>query len=272
MLVYKEWDRLCLEFSKKYICIRVDEIPNQPLNGSWISIKHDVETNVKKALKIAKIENKYNIRATYYIQSYLLLDNIKLLQSISDMGHEVSYHYDVLDSNQGSMSAAIEEFSEIVSSFKICGFEVCTVCPHGNPLMHRNGWSSNKDFFRNEEVINLYPNIFDVVVQAESVIKNEFKYISDAGYGWKLIGNIDSNDIVNSGDIEIAGIDSMLNLVSLNSKIIISSHPHRWSESYSSALFHLIMFKSIRFAARSLARIKFINKIMSKFYYLAKKI
>jgi hypothetical protein len=272
MLVYKEWDRLCLELSKKYTCIRVDEIPNQPKGGSWISIKHDVETNVKKALKIAKIENKYNIRATYYIQSYLLLDNIKLLQSISDMGHEVSYHYDVLDSNHGNIRAAIEEFSETVTSFKKYGFEVKTVCPHGNPLMHRNGWLSNKDFFRNEEVINLYPNIFDIVVQAKSVIKSEFKYISDAGFGWKLIGNIDSNDIVNSGDTDINSNDSMLNLISLNSKIIISSHPHRWSKGYFAAVFHLIIFKTIRFTVRLLARIKFLKKIMSKFYYLAKKI
>ena len=57
MFVYSEWDDFCLEVSNKYNCIRVDEIPNQPPNGAWISIKHDVENNVKKALKIAKIEN-----------------------------------------------------------------------------------------------------------------------------------------------------------------------------------------------------------------------
>ena len=56
MFVYSEWDKLCFEISSKYNCIRVDEIPSQPLDGAWISIKHDVETNVKKALKIAKIE------------------------------------------------------------------------------------------------------------------------------------------------------------------------------------------------------------------------
>ena len=109
-------------------------------------------------------------------------------------------------------------------------------------------------------------------VQAKSVIKSEFKYISDAGFGWKLIGNIDSNDIVNSGDTDINSNYSMLNLISLNSKIIISSHPHRWSKSYFAAVFHLIIFKTIRFTVRLFARIKFLKKIMSKFYYLAKKI
>ena len=272
MFIYSEWNKFCLEVSSKYNCIRVDEIPNQPLNGSWISIKHDVETNVKKALKIAKIEKKYNIRATYFIQSYLLLDNINLLQDISDLGHEVSYHYDVLDSNKGNMTAAIEEFSDTVSKFQKHGFEVNTVCPHGNPLMQRDGWSSNKDLFRNKNVVNLYPNIFDVVVQAEQIIKSEFIYISDAGYEWKLIGNIDSNDVVNNGDITIGSISNMIGLVGLHKKAVISSHPHRWSESYFLASLHLILFKSIRFTARSLARIGFVKKIMSKFYYLAKKI
>ena len=229
MFIYSEWSKFCLEVSSKYNCIRVDEIPNQPLNGSWISIKHDVETNVKKALKIAKIEKKHNIRATYFVQSYLLHDNIDLLQSISDLGHEVSYHYDVLDSNKGDMTAAIEEFSGTVSRFRGHGFEVRTVCPHGNPIMRRDGWSSNKDFFRNMDVVELYPRIFDVVVQAKDVIKSKFTYISDAGYGWKLIGNVDDNDIQNIGDIDIYRLSTMLKLISDSNKVIISSHPHRWS-------------------------------------------
>ncbi|MDA9891476.1 hypothetical protein N9D47_02500 [Planktomarina temperata] len=271
MFVYRNWDRFCLELSKKYNCIRVDEIINQPLNRPWIAIKHDVETNVKKALEIAKIEKKYNIKATYFVQSYLLSDNIELLKSISDMGHEVSYHYDVLDSNGGNMAAAIKEFSDTVSRFRKHGFEVNTVCPHGNPLMQRDGWSSNKDFFRNKDVVKLFPGIFDIVVQTESFVTSEFAYISDAGYGWKLIGNIDSNDIVNNGDIEIGDIGNMLELVGLHNKVIISSHPHRWSQSYTSALAHLMIFKIIRFIAKSLAKIVFVKTIMSRFYYLAKK-
>ena len=273
MFVYGEWDKFCLEISSKYNCIRVDEIPSQPLNGAWISIKHDVETNVKKALKIAKIEKKHNIRATYFVQSYLLHDNIDLLQIISGLGHEVSYHYDVLDSNHGNMDAAIREFSNTVSEFKKVGFGITTVCPHGNPLMQRSGWSSNKDFFRNKDVAHLlYPDIFDVVVQASEVVKSEFTYISDAGYEWKLIANVDNNDLENNGDLIIGSIDNMIELVALQKKVIISTHPHRWSENYFVALFHLTFFKMVRFTAKYLARFGILKKIMSKFYFLAKKI
>ena len=38
------------------------------------------------------------------------------------------------------------------------------------------------------------------------------------------------------------------------------------------AFFHEIKFKSIRFSARFLSRISILKKLMSKFYFLAKKI
>ena len=61
----------------------MNQILNQ-LNGQpWIAIKHDVETNVEKALEIAKIEAKYDIKATYYVQAYLVEDNYLLLQEMS---------------------------------------------------------------------------------------------------------------------------------------------------------------------------------------------
>jgi len=201
-----------------------------------------------------------------------LHDNIDVLKEISDLGHEVSYHYDVLDSNHGNMDAAIKEFSNTVTEFKKVGFEIATICPHGNPIMKRSGWSSNKDFFRNKSVVSLYPDVFDIVVQASEVIKNGFVYISDASYQWKLIANVDSNDIMSNGDQAIGNIDNMIKLISSSERIIISSHPHRWSENYFLALFRLTFFKSVRFMAEYLVKFGVLKKIMSKFYYIAKKI
>jgi len=271
MFIYSHWKKFCKEVSDKYNCIRVDEIPSQTLESDWVAIKHDVETNTRKALKIAQIENKYNIRATYYVQSYLLTDNADILKEISDLGHEVSYHYDVLDSNNGNFEAAIEEFSDTISKFKSHGFLVNTVCPHGNPIMRREGWHSNKDFFRNKRIVSLYPKIFDVVVHAREIIKSNFLYISDAGYGWKLIGNVDENDINNIGDMDIHGLSAMLKLISNNKKVIISSHPHRWSSNRSKFYSQIILFKFLKWSAKLVKNIPILKDILHKFYYLAKK-
>jgi hypothetical protein len=241
-------------------------------NNPWICIKHDVETDVSKAYELAKIEHKYGINATYFVQSYLLEDNIVLLKKIANLGHEVTYQYDVLDSNEGDFKLALEEFTRTVKRFEELGFPVNTVCPHGNPLMIRDGWTSNKDFFRNDKVISLFPQIFDVVVQINQVIKGNFSYISDAGYSWKLIGNIDSNDVSNIGDIEIANSREVLAFIGSRRNNIVSTHPHRWRKSNLSAYFQLLKFKLIRLVAKKLSKISILKKYMSKFYYLAKKI
>ena len=74
MFIYREWDRFCFEISNKNInCLTAsDALKAAKTNSNYLIIKHDVETNVKKALKIAQIENKYNVKSTFYVQSYFL--------------------------------------------------------------------------------------------------------------------------------------------------------------------------------------------------------
>ncbi len=270
MFIYSEWEKFCKDVSSKFDCIRADQILNQSKYSKWFVIKHDVETDVQKALDIAVIENRYGITATYYIQSYLLDKNIVLLKKIAELGHEVTYHYDVLDSNNGDLTAARKEFEKTLSKFSHHNFEVKTVCPHGNPLIQRNGWSSNKDFFRDEKSRSDFPEILDIVVHLPEKVTDGFIYISDAGYGWKKIANINDNDIKNKGD-EKLNLTNVLSLANSNN-LIISAHPHRWRKSKLIALYRLYLFKVLRYTARLLSSNPFLKKIMSKYYHLAKKI
>lgn len=270
MFIYSKWEKFCKSVSLKHRCIRADQILEQATNVSWIVIKHDVETDVERALDIALIENRYGIKATYYIQSYLIKDNVSLLQKIAKLGHEVTYHYDVLDSNNGDYLVAKKEFEDTLSMFFNCGFIVKTVCPHGNPIIERSGWSSNKDFFRNTEIKASFPEILDIVVDLPTKITGEFTYISDAGYGWKKIANINDNDINNKGD-EKTSLTEVLSLATSNN-LIISAHPHRWRKSIVTAYYKLYLFKLLRFTARLLSKNTFFKKILSKYYQLAKKI
>ena len=270
MFVFSYWNKVCKELSVNHNCILANQIMDQDPGVNWIVVKHDVETNVEKALKLAKIEAKYNIQATYYVQSYLLKGNESQLKEIASLGHEVTYHYDVLDANNGNYKAAINEFSETISKFKESGFIVETVCPHGNPIVNRNGWSSNKDFFRKKEVSLRFSDILDIVVHLPLRLKQKVLYISDASYSWKFISNIEDNDIKNFGDRKIRDLFKVL----LNNKecLIISTHPHRWQSSKILLIIKMIIFNLIRFVAKTVSRITFVKNIMSKYYYLAKKI
>lgn len=270
MFVYSQWEKICKKLSENHKCILANQILDQDKNCSWVVVKHDVETNVSKALKLAKIEDKYNIKATYYVQSYLLRDNKADLIEISRLGHEVSYHYDVLDSNNGNYKYAISEFLKTLNDFKELGFIVNTVCPHGNPIINRDGWSSNKDFFRDIDISNMFPDILDIIVHLPLRLAKNYVYISDAAYSWKIISNVEDNDIKNKGDMEIKDFFEVL---SNNTEcLIISTHPHRWQSFKILVISKIIMFKIIKFIAILVSRIPFVKNIMSKYYYLSKYI
>ena len=272
MFTHRNWEDICKEISSHKRSITINEILNQPDGQSWIAFKHDVETNVEKALHIAKIEQKYGIQATYYVQADLVDENYILLQEIASLGHEVTYHYDVLDANSGNFEKSIDDFAKNVKKFKKYGFEVQTVCPHGNPVMMRDGWSSNKDFFRNQRVQELFPNILDIVVQLPTKLKFRYTYISDAGYGWKEIVNIQNNDVVNEGDIIIKSHNELFKILESTQNIIISTHPHRWESNRIKCYINIYIFITLRYISKKMSLIPIIKQIMSRYYYLAKKI
>ena len=119
IFTYKKWMRFCKNMHENNLhSIPAKSIENA--NGKYIVLKHDVETNVKNAFKMAKIEHSYNHHGVYYVQAYLLKDdnNIKMLQEMQLMGHEISYHYDVMDSCKGDLDKAIVEFDNNIKSFE----------------------------------------------------------------------------------------------------------------------------------------------------------
>jgi len=278
MFIYKKWEKFCSELNGlgigSYTALEALSISSE--NRNIVIIKHDVETSVQKALTIAQIEHKFNIKTTYYVQSYLLnsSNNVTMLKEIKDLGHEVTYHYDVLDSNKGDWKLAISEFNSTLLKFTENGFEVKTVCPHGNPVMEREGWNSNKDFFRSKEVRGIFPGISDIVINPEKFGTKNMSYVSDAGYGWKIIADISNNDKKSLvKDEKIENLDELIKLISKNEKsFIISAHPHRWRKYGIVVNFIKISFFLLRFIVKNLTKIPFFNKFISKFYYLAKKI
>ena len=267
MLSHKKWEEFCKEIQHTNT-ILAHEIKNS--NEPWVIIKHDVETNPKAALEIAKIENKYGIEATFYVQGYLISGNVKIFKEIESLGHEVTYHYDVLDANSGDFGKAKKEFKEYLDAFSKAGFKVKTVCPHGNPLMKREGWSSNRDFFECPEVRSEFPDILDIVVDIES-ISNEFIYISDAGYGFNEILDIsgkDKNKLHKSKPIDILRISEII----MQKSVVISTHPHRWFKYEALFIFRKSFFQFAKRIARFFYKFPLLRVIISKLFFLAKKI
>lgn len=272
---WKSWEHFCNRLAKNGL-MSIPAKAVSEVDSSYIVLKHDVETDVKKAYQIARIEEKYSHKGSFYVQAYLLDNpqNVELLRQISDMGHEVSYHYDVLDSNKGDILKAQEEFESNKKKFESFGFEIKTVCQHGNPVIERIGYTSNRDFFRNREMQKVYPDISDIMVDFKQKYNTDYFYFSDAGRQFNLIFDPINNDLVKSDDMNVpySSFDELYSALSFDKGNIISIHPHRWTKSALNYEIKTFAFKLIRFVARGFAKIPVVKKIMSKYYYLAKKI
>ncbi len=273
IFVYSAWERFCAALKEKGIF----SLPAREVSGNsdtFLVLKHDIENTPAKAYKLAEIESKYGHRCSYYAQAYLLEDpkNVEILRKIQALGHEVSYHYDVMDSNHGDLDGAIREFEAHRARFEELGFPLVTVCQHGNPIVERVGYTSNRDFFRSWRVRELYPSMADIMVNYKEQYCVEYTYFSDAGRQFKMIFDPLNNDVVSSDEKNVPYEDLRALLAALPKHAIISTHPHRWTGSAVVYLVKEKIFMMIKAVAKLAARVPFLKKIMSRYYYLAKKL
>jgi len=278
MFLYKQWENFCRELDNNgFNSVTAASLINDNVDkGDFLVLKHDVENNPSKALKFAEIENKYFHKGSYYVQAYLLHDekNIEILKRIKALGHEVSYHHDVMDSNKGDLDEARLEFLRYKKLFEQNGFSISTVCQHGNPIIERDGYTSNRDFFRDKEIQNEFSSITEIMVNFKNKLRVNYKYISDAGYGWNVIFDPENNDVCDSSDknTPISSLKEVITYLKENRYVIISTHPHRWHTNKYNAVLKDSMFKFVKNIAKILLKIPGMKKVMGRFYFLAKKI
>jgi hypothetical protein len=263
IFLFKEYEKFCenLANSGVFSLSAAEVLKKNP--KKFLILKHDIEAKPKNALKIAKIEAKFGHKASYYVHFDIFKDNLELFKDIQNLGHEVSYHYDVLDSNAGDFEKAKKEFDKNIAFFEKEGFEIKSVCQHGNPLIKRKGYTSNRDFFRKFKDEYEFK---DIVVNFKV---GEFIYISDVGYQWQIIPSPHTADINPQKTIKTS-YKEMLNLAKKNS-LIISSHPHRYFNTKFEAYSKQVVFTIIKNIAKSFYKTPLGKKILSRFYYLAKR-
>lgn len=273
---HKAWKDFCRTLEEKGVhSVPVRDILQGCKATPYLTLKHDVETDVAKALAIAEIEQAHGHRGSYYVQAYLLRDekNVFILRKMQQMGHEISYHYDVMDSCKGNLEQAMEEFTDNVALFESNGFAIQTLCQHGNPVVERVGYHSNRDFFRSPEVQQKYPVLADVMVDLKTKANTDYLYFSDAGRRFHLIYDPINNDVVNSDDKNIAcdDLSAVMGQMGEGKNAIISIHPHRWTASVAAYMIRNAVFRTVKFTAKLLLRLPYMKKLMGRFYYLAKK-
>lgn len=140
-------------------------------------LRHDIDVDLEKAYRMALIENKYNIKATYFVlvrsPLYNIFDrfNSDLIKGILDLGHQIGLHFD--EAYYGSNDA--ENFIKYVDS------EVQILKDYFDNKIFAVSFHRPSQFLLQSD-IKLKNNLINTY--ARNFIK-EFKYISDSRRMWK---------------------------------------------------------------------------------------
>jgi hypothetical protein len=57
-------------------------------------LRHDVDKLPKNALRMADLENRLGVKASYYFRTVKEAYDENIIRQIADMGHEIGYHYE----------------------------------------------------------------------------------------------------------------------------------------------------------------------------------
>ena len=127
---------------RDYIFQTVQEFFQLP-EDRCIILRHDVDRKPKNALKVAKLENELEIKATYYFRTDPASWDEKIIREISELGHEIGYHYENMDTCNGNLYKAWGDFRNNLNKLREI-IEVKTICMHGSPRSKYD----NKDIWK----------------------------------------------------------------------------------------------------------------------------
>jgi hypothetical protein len=218
---YKELCNIVIE--NGYVILTFNDYIIKEPHSNFVILRHDVDSKPKRALRMARLEHKLDIGASYYFRHKPSVFDPNILKEIHELGHEIGYHYEVLSKCKGNYKKSIKLFEKELCDFrKIC--EITTICMHGSPLSRYD----NRDLWK----------IYDFKhsgILGETYLSagKDLEYFSDTGCSWnpryKLRDVIDDN----GNNIIINTTDDLSDLIKTKNskKIYLLMHPENWSEN-----------------------------------------
>jgi hypothetical protein len=200
------------------------------LNGKCIILRHDVDREVERNLAMARLENEYGISSTYYFRHVTDVFVPDAIKEVADLGHEVGFHYEVMDKAKGDKEKALKIFDTELNDLRKYA-DVTTACMHGNPLA---SWS-NRDLWRDHDFRD-----FGIIGEPYfSLDYSKILYLTDTGRTW-ADRNIRVKDVletpVDGLNVKYGkSIKSTKDVMDLIRKedveqICVLAHPNRWCD------------------------------------------
>ena len=221
---------LCEEYS----FLTFQDFLNSKSNKQVI-LRHDVDLLPQNSLRFAKIQAELGIKGSYYFRAVPESWDEDIIKEIEALGHEVGYHYENMDTCNGDVDKAWDDFRLHLDKLRKL-VDVKTICMHGSP----------RSKFDNKEIWNKYDyQSLDIIGEPYyDVDFDEVFYLTDTGRrwdGWKA----SIRDKVAQQDqwvkqglafhstqdiIDAVASGSAPNGAKVPSKIMFTMHPQRWTE------------------------------------------
>jgi len=183
---------------KKYAIGTLRDFPKLKKKEKFIILRHDVDVSLDYALAMARIENKYGLRSSYFILFHgeyynpLSKTSVLKIKEIASMGHEIGLHYD--SSFTKSKVGLMEQIKlEATLLEYIIDEKIKSICQHDLSMGSKINARTNKVFLdaMNPEILN------------------SLTYISDSVQNWRH--------------------GCMCNYIHKENKLLILTHPIWWS-------------------------------------------
>ncbi|MDB2495385.1 hypothetical protein N9X07_04285, partial [Flavobacteriaceae bacterium] len=145
-----------------------------------IILRHDVDLLPQNSLEFAKIQTEMGVKGVYYFRAVPESWDDDIIKAISNLGHEVGYHYENMDSCNGNQAKAWDDFTFNLNKLREL-VDVKTICMHGSPLSKYD----NKDLWSKYN----YRKLGIIGEPYYDVNFDEVFYLTDTGRrwdGWKV--------------------------------------------------------------------------------------
>jgi hypothetical protein len=144
-------------------------------NSHAIILRHDVDTNPQNSLSFAKLQAENGIKGSYYFRTVAESYDESIIKQIAELGHEIGYHYETMDTKSGDIDKAYDEFCINLEMFRNL-YPVTTICMHGSPRSKFD----NKDIWKKYD----YKSLGIIGEPYFDVNFNEVFYLTDTGRRW----------------------------------------------------------------------------------------
>jgi len=140
-----------------------------------IILRHDVDSLPQNSFIFARIQAELGIAGTYYFRMVPQSYNEAIIKEMVQLGHEVGYHYETMDTCKGDVDKAYDEFCFNLEIFQKLT-TVKTISMHGSPMSPYD----NREIWEKYD----YKKLGIIAEPYFDINFNELFYITDTGRRW----------------------------------------------------------------------------------------